>query len=83
MKLHETRISLLELKRTIQSNLSAMNRDSYQALEVEKDFIKLNKKRTMSTLKLDNKLDKEKVDLNKKEKEPVYQNRGEDDERGK
>lgn len=83
VKLHETRISLLELKRTIQSNLSAMNRDSYQALEVEKDFIKLNKKRTMSTLKLDNKLDKEKVDLNKKEKEPVYQNRGEDDERGK
>ncbi|MFP3359695.1 5-bromo-4-chloroindolyl phosphate hydrolysis family protein, partial [Planococcus sp. SIMBA_143] len=32
VKLHETRISLLELKRTIQSNLSAMNRDSYQAL---------------------------------------------------
>ena len=83
VKLHETRISLLELKRTIRSNLSAMNRDSYQALEVEKDFIKMNRKRTMSTLKLDNKLEKQKVDLKKKEKEPVYQNRGEDNERGK
>ncbi|MFC3418251.1 5-bromo-4-chloroindolyl phosphate hydrolysis family protein [Salinicoccus hispanicus] len=83
VKLHETRISLLELKRTIQSNLSSMNRNGYQALEVEKDFIKLNRKRSTSTMKLDNTLDKQKVKLKKKEKEPVYQNRGEDDERGK
>lgn len=83
VKLHETRISLLELKRTIQSNLSSMNRNGYQALEVEKDFIKLNRNRSTSTMKLDNTLDKQKVKLKKKEKEPVYQNRGEDDERGK
>ncbi|TVT29592.1 hypothetical protein FO441_04730 [Salinicoccus cyprini] len=83
VKLHETRISLLELKRTIQSNLSSMNKNSYQALEVEKDFIKLNRKRSTSTMKLDNTLDEQKVKLRKKEKEPVYQNRGEDDERGK
>ncbi|GAB3060234.1 5-bromo-4-chloroindolyl phosphate hydrolysis family protein [Salinicoccus sesuvii] len=83
VKLHETRISLLELKRTIQSNLTSMNHNSYQALEVEKDFIKLNRKRNTSTMKLDNTLDRQKVKLKKKEKEPVYQNRGEDNERGK
>ncbi|GAA3726198.1 hypothetical protein GCM10022378_15070 [Salinicoccus jeotgali] len=80
IKLHETRISLFELKRTIQSNLSAMNATGYQNLEVEKDIIKLNRKRKTTTLKLDNQMEKKKVNLKKEEKEPVYQDRGEHDE---
>ena len=84
VKLHETRISLLELKRTIQANLTAMNKSNYQSLEVEKDVIKMNRKRTRGPLKLSNKLDEQKVNLDQKEKEPepepVKANRGEDDE---
>src|SRR5690625_3054155 len=45
VKLHETRISLLELKRTLQANLSHMNRSTYQSLEVEKEIISMNKRR--------------------------------------
>src|SRR5699024_10046819 len=57
VKLHETRISLLELKRTLQSNLSAMNRSTYHSLDVEKEVIKLSRKRSEGPLRLDNELD--------------------------
>jgi len=80
VKLHETRISLLELKRTLQSNLSAMNRSTYHSLDVEKEVIKLNRKRSEGPLRLDNELDRQKVNLDKKEKEPVKADRGEENE---
>ena len=67
VKLHETRISLLELKRTLQSNLSAMNRSTYHSLDVEKEVIKLNRIRSEGPLRLDNELDRQKVNLDKKE----------------
>ncbi|KKK35639.1 hypothetical protein WN59_02090 [Salinicoccus sediminis] len=80
VKLHETRISLLELKRTLQSNLSAMNRSTYHSLDVEKEVIKLNRKRSEGPLRLDNELEKQKVNMDKKEKEPVKADRGEKNE---
>lgn len=80
VKLHETRISLLELKRTMQSNLSAMNRSTYHSLDVEKEVIKMNRKRAEGPLKLNNKLGKQKVNLEKKEKETVKADRGEKNE---
>lgn len=80
VKLHETRISLLELKRTMQSNLSAMNKSTYHSLDVEKEVIKLNRKRTEGPLKLNNKMDGQKVNLKKKQKEPVKADRGEENE---
>lgn len=80
VKLHETRISLLELKRTLQSNLSAMNRSTYHSLDVEKEVIKLNRKRSEGPLRLDNELDRQKVNMDKKEKEPVKADRGEKNE---
>lgn len=80
VKLHETRISLLELKRTLQSNLSAMNRSTYHSLDVEKEVIKLNRKRSEGPLRLDNELDRQEVNLDKKEKEPVKADRGEENE---
>lgn len=80
VKLHETRISLLELKRTLQSNLSAMNRSTYHSLDVEKEVIKMNRKRSEGPLRLDNELDRQKVNMDKKEKEPVKADRGEKNE---
>ena len=80
VKLHETRISLLELKRTLQSNLSAMNRSTYHSLDVEKEVIKMNRKRSEGPLRLDNELDRQKVNMDKKEKEPVEADRGEKNE---
>ncbi|WP_017548991.1 5-bromo-4-chloroindolyl phosphate hydrolysis family protein [Salinicoccus carnicancri] len=80
VKLHETRISLLELKRTLQSNLSAMNRSTYHSLDVEKEVIKLNRKRSGGPLRLDNELDRQKVNMDKKEKEPAKADRGEKNE---
>lgn len=81
MQLHETRLSMLELKRTLQSNLSHMNQGSYQDLNVERDLIKMNSKRTKKRqVLLDNKLSKQKVNLNKKheeEKETEKVHRGE------
>lgn len=80
MQLHETRLSMLELKRTLQSDLSHMNQGSYQDLNVERDLIKMNSNRaTKRQAMLDNTLDKKKVKLNRvhqKEKEKVY--RGEE-----
>lgn len=72
IQLHETRLSMLELKRTLQSNLSHMNQGSYQDLNVERDLIKMNAARAKKRqAALDNKLGKEKINLNKKKtKEP-------------
>lgn len=81
IKLHETRLSLLELKRTIEANMSFMNQSTYQSLDVERDIISINNKRTKKARELDNKLHTEKVDLKKKEKETVKAYRGEDNDR--
>lgn len=80
IKLHETRLSLLELKRTLQANLSHMNRSTYQSLEVEKEIITMNKKRTDKRKQLDNKLHEQKVELPKKEQEKVKVRRSENNE---
>lgn len=80
IKLHETRLSLLELKRTLQGNLSHMNRSTYQSLEVEKEIITMNKKRTDKRKQLDNKLHEQKVELPKKEQEKVKVRRSENNE---
>lgn len=81
IQLHETRLSMLELKRTLQSDLSHMNQSSYQDLNVERDLIKMNSSRTKKRqAMLDDKLGKQKVDLNKKEqveKETEKVHRGE------
>lgn len=81
IKLHETRLSLLELKRTIEANMSFMNQSTYQSLDVERDIISINNKRTKKAHELDNKLHKEKVDLKKKKKETVKAYRGENNDR--
>ena len=65
IKLHETRLSLLELKRTLQANLSHMNRSTYQSLEVEKEIISMNKRRTDKRMQLDDKLHEQKVEIPK------------------
>lgn len=80
IKLHETRLSLLELKRTLQANLSHMNRSTYQSLEVEKEIITMNKRRTDKKKQLDNKLHEQKVELPKKEQEKVKVRRSENNE---
>src|SRR5690625_1048100 len=80
VKLHETRISLLELKRTLQSNLSATNSSTYHSYHVHTKGIKLNRNRSEGPLRLDNELDRQKVNLDKKEKEPVKADRGEENE---
>src|SRR5699024_8700432 len=80
VKLHETRISLLELKRTLQSNLSAMNRSTYHSLDVEKEVIKLNRKRSEGPLRLDNELDRQEANMDEDEQEPVKADRGEENE---
>jgi 5-bromo-4-chloroindolyl phosphate hydrolysis protein len=74
MQLHETRLSLLELKRTLQSNLSHMNASSYDDLDVERELIKRNADRSKKRQALlTNKLDKEKINLKKDQaKEYVY-----------
>ena len=81
IQLHETRLSMLELKRTLQSNLSHMNQRSYQELNVERDLIKMNSARAKKRqAALDNKLGKEKVNLKQKrqaEKETEKVHRGE------
>lgn len=81
MQLHETRLSMLELKRTLQSNLSHMNQSNYQDLNVERDLIKMNSERAKKRqAALGNKLGKEKVNLHKKrntEKETEKVHRGE------
>ncbi|MCD2137020.1 5-bromo-4-chloroindolyl phosphate hydrolysis family protein [Salinicoccus halitifaciens] len=71
IKLHETRLSMLELKRTLQSNLSHMNRPAYQSLEVEKDLISLNRKRAGRNMQLENKMDEQKVNISDQEREEV------------
>jgi len=80
IKLHETRLSLLELKRTLQANLSHMNRSTYQSLEVEKEIISMNKRRSDKRMQLDNKLHKQKVEIPKKEQEKVKVRRSENNE---
>lgn len=80
IKLHETRLSLLELKRTLQANLSHMNRSTYQSLEVEKEIISMNKKRSDRKMQLDNKLHEQKVKFPKKEQEKVKVRRSEKNE---
>ncbi len=80
IKLHETRLSLLELKRTLQANLSHMNRSTYQSLEVEKEIISMNKRRTDKRMQLDNKLHEQKVEIPKKEQEKVKVRRSENNE---
>ncbi|SDK50267.1 5-bromo-4-chloroindolyl phosphate hydrolysis family protein [Lacicoccus qingdaonensis] len=80
IKLHETRLSLLELKRTLQANLSHMNRSTYQSLEVEKEIISMNKRRTDKRMQLDNKLHEQKVEIPKKEQEKVKARRSENNE---
>lgn len=80
IKLHETRLSLLELKRTLQANLSHMNRSTYQSLEVEKEIISMNKRRTDKKMQLDNKLHRQKVKMPKKEQEKVKVRRSENNE---
>jgi 5-bromo-4-chloroindolyl phosphate hydrolysis protein len=83
IKLHETRLSLLELKRTIEANLSLMNQSTYQSLDVERDIIRINNKRTKRSYRLENKLHKQKVDLrtDEEEKETVKAYRGEENGR--
>lgn len=77
MQLHETRLSLLELKRTLQSNLSYMNQASYNDLDVEREIIRRNASRSKKRqAMLDNKLDKEKVNLKREEKEEEILHRG-------
>lgn len=71
IKLHETRLSMLELKRTLQSNLSHMNQPAYQSLEVEKDIISMNRKRAGRKMELDNTLDEKKVNIPDQEREKV------------
>lgn len=80
IKLHETRLSLLELKRTLQANLSHMNRSTYQSLEVEKEIISMNKRRSDKRMQLDNKLHEQKVEMPKKEQEKVKVRRSENNE---
>ncbi|MFD2829294.1 5-bromo-4-chloroindolyl phosphate hydrolysis family protein [Corticicoccus populi] len=83
IRLHETRLSLLELKRTIEANLSAMNKTNYQSLDVERDIISINNKRSERKYRLENKLHKQQVNLKKKEteKETVNAYRGEENDR--
>lgn len=82
IKLHETRLSLLELKRTLQANLRSMNESTYQSLEVEKDIIRMNNKRSDKQKALDNKLPEQEVDMEKKEEpEEVKAHRGDDNGR--
>lgn len=72
IQLHETRLSMLELKRTLQSNLSHMNQSSYQDLNVERDLIKMNATRAKKRQAvLDNKLGKQKINLKRNEKSKV------------
>lgn len=83
IRLHETRLSLLELKRTIEANLSVMNQSTYQSLGVERDIIRINKKRSTGKYRLDNKMNEQKIKLDKKkpEKETVNAYRGEENGR--
>lgn len=72
MKLHEARITLLEIKRSLESDVSTMNKSSYQALELEKDVVKVRRERSIK--QLDNTLHKQEVNLDKvktKEKQKV------------
>lgn len=72
MKLHEARITLLEIKRSLESDVGIMNKSGYQALELEKAVV--NKRRDRSIKQLDNTLHKQEVKLDKvktKEKQKV------------
>ncbi len=72
MKLHEARITLLEIKRSLESDVSTMNKSGYQALELEKDVVKVRRERSIK--QLDNTLHKQEVNLDKvktKEKQKV------------
>ena len=72
MKLHEARITLLEIKRSLESDVSTMNKSGYQALELEKDVVKVRRERSIK--QLDNTLHKQEVNLDEvktKEKQKV------------
>ena len=72
MKLHEALITLLEIKRSLESDVSTMNKSGYQALELEKDVVKVRRERSIK--QLDNTLHKQEVNLDKvktKEKQKV------------
>ena len=76
VKLHEARITLFEIMRSLESDVSIMNKSDYQALELERKVV--NKRRDRKMKQLGNTLHKEEVNLNKTpktyEKEKVMQN---------
>lgn len=76
MKLHEARITMFEIMRSLESDVSTMNQSGYQALELERKVV--NKRRDRKMKQLDNTLHRKEVNLNKssttQEKEKVTNN---------